>query len=172
MKGGFMDFTALCGELSVSLASTDVPIERYALITGCLGGYFAVEADEISLFLLDKDRNMLVFTWPRGVKIMGNIPIDAGNCLVARTASTRETSIDNRFASTPHLFIYEHFVSGRPGSLPIQKIMSVPVVSGNELKGVIQVGRKGVDLESAGADFSEKNLEDLSAFAALFAQYL
>lgn len=167
-----MDFTALCGELSASLASTDAPIERYAALTDCLGEYFAVEAGEISLFLLDKDRDMLVFTWPRGVKIMGNIPIDAGNCLVARTASTMEASIDNRFATTPHLFIYEQFVTGKPGSLPIQKIMSAPVVSGSELKGVIQVGRKGGDLESAGADFSEKNLEDLSAFAALFAKYL
>lgn len=125
-----------------------------------------------SLFPLDNNRMMLIFTWPEGLKIIGNIPYDANNCLVARTASTGQASIDNTFASTPHLFIYEHFISDTSKPLPIQKIMSAPVMSGSELKGVIQIARKGVDLESAGPDFTEKNLEDLSAVAALIAGYL
>jgi hypothetical protein len=167
-----MNFTAFCGKLAASLVSTDIPLERYALIAGCLGEYFGVNGDGVSLFPLDKERMMLIFTWPETLTIIGNIPYHAKNCLVASTAVTRQATIDNKFASTPHLFIYEHFFPDKSKRIPIQKIMSSPILMGDQLKGVVQISRKGVSLDAAGADFTEKDLKDLAGFAHVFAGYL
>lgn len=44
-----MNIASLCEKLATSLASTDIPIERYALVTRYLGDYFGADADEIPL---------------------------------------------------------------------------------------------------------------------------
>jgi GAF domain-containing protein len=52
--------------------------------------------------------------------------------------------------------------------MPIQKIMSVPVVRpGGEVMGVVQVSRKGLDASLAGADFSGEDLKQLEQAAEI-----
>lgn len=50
--------------------------------------------------------------------------------------------------------------------------MSVPIMSGSNLKGVVQVARKGLDRDSAGADFSAADLELLTDAATIVADHL
>jgi hypothetical protein len=52
--------------------------------------------------------------------------------------------------------------------MPIQKIMSVPVVhSDGELMGVAQISRKGLDPSGAGADFTGEDLKQLERAAEI-----
>jgi hypothetical protein len=80
--------------------------------------------------------------------------------------------LNNTFVSTPHLFIFEHFLSDKAERVPIQKIMSVPVFDNGLLKGVVQVTRKGVSREDAGPDFSSDNLKDLATIVKVVTRYL
>lgn len=54
--------------------------------------------------------------------------------------------------------------------MPIQKLMSVPVLDKKrEVRGVIQISRKGFDLASAGPDLSSEDLKLLEQAAAVVA---
>lgn len=153
---------------------TDInsPSEKIEVIAGLLGAVFGVSGDEVAVFSLDKSRDVLVFIWPRSLKSIGSIPMNAHRCLVTKTAADRKGGLDNSFASTPHLYMFEHFLSNKESRIPIQKIMSVPVMSGDQLKGVVQIARKGSDRDSAGEDFTTADLSFLSAAAELIADYL
>ena len=100
----------------------------------------------------------------------GAIPFSANRSLVATTASERRGIMSNGFASTPHLFVFESY--GREKNPPIQKIMSVPMLDGDQLKGVIQVCRKGEDGEASLKNFTEPELAALSEMAKVIGRYL
>ncbi len=55
--------------------------------------------------------------------------------------------------------------------MPIQKIMSVPVVSSEgKVMGVVQVSRKGLDASIAGADFTGDDLKQLEQAAEVISR--
>lgn len=148
------------------------PMEKVEAVASSLGETFAVGRDEVAIFSFDKSREVLVFIWPHSLKSIGSIPLNAHRCLVSNTAMEKIGRLDNRFASTPHLYMFEHFLSDKEKRVPIQKIMSVPIMSGSNLKGVVQVARKGLDRDSAGADFSAADLELLTDAATIVADHL
>lgn len=163
------EFTA---SFKKSVAAAKSPMERLEIITGSLGAAFGVSSDEVAIFLLDESREALVFIWPHSLKSIGSIPLNAHRCLVTKTAVEKKDVLDNSFSSTPHLYMFEHFLAEKGARVPIQKIMSVPVICGNILKGVVQIARKGSDRDSAGVDFTSADLAFLSAAAVIIADYL
>ena len=58
-----------------------------------------------------------------------------------------------------------------PEQMPIQKIMSVPVVQPDgKVLGVVQVSRKGPDKSLAGEDFTREDLKQLVQAAQVLAR--
>lgn len=167
-----MNIEEFCSRFASSLAASRSPMEKYELIAASLGEYFGVRSDEVAIFSLDRDREVLVFVWPASLKSVGSIPLNAHKCLVTNTAVETKSSIDNTFATTPHLYMFEHFLANKETRIPIQKIMSVPVLDTAQLKGVVQVARKGADRESAGEDFKPAHLEALKILAKVIAPHL
>lgn len=155
-----------------SIADAKSPKDKIEVIVGSLGAAFGVGRDEVAIFSLDKSREVLVFIWPQSLNSIGSIPLNAHRCLVSKTAIEKTGGLDNSFSSTPHLYMFEHFLSEKDKRVPIQKIMSVPVISGDILKGVVQIARKGPDRESAGPDFTAADLASLAAFSGVIAGYL
>lgn len=167
-----MNMEEFRSRFAAAIASAKSPMERFELIAKVFGDYFGVRNDEVAIFSLDRDREVLVFVWPGSLKSVGSIPLNAHRCLVSKTAVETKASIDNAFATTPHLYMFEHFLANKETRIPIQKIMSVPVLDAGQLKGVVQVARKGVDRESAGEDFKQAELEALAGFAGIIAPYI
>lgn len=167
-----MNFEEFAVSFKKSVAAASTPIEKLEVIAGSLGAVFGVSSDEVAIFSLDESREVLVFVWPHSLKGIGSIPLNAHRCLVTKTAMENKGGLDNSFASTPHLYMFEHFLSAKEARVPIQKIMSVPVMSGDHLKGVVQIARKGFDRDSAGVDFTTADLSLLTAMTDLFADYL
>jgi hypothetical protein len=165
-----------CGDFAENfkkmVAGASSPLEKLEIMAGSLGTAFSVNKDEVAIFSFDKSREVLVFIWPDSLKTVGSIPLNAHRCLVAKTAIENKGGLDNCFASTPHLHMFEHFLADKAKRLPIQKIMSVAVMRGDQLKGVVQIARKGLDRDSAGADFTTSDLEKLTVFADIIADYL
>jgi len=155
-----------------SIAAVSSPIEKYEVIATLIAAAFSLKDDEVALFSYDTSREVLVFVWPKSLKSVGSIPLNAHRCLVSRTAVEKMGVLDNSFASTPHLYMFEHFLSDKMKRIPIQKIMSVPVMIRDQLKGVVQTARKGPDRDSSGVDFSSADLALLTFISGLIAEHI
>lgn len=168
-----------CQTIDKHLTAENDVDKRLALLGNALQQAFKVKEDEIAILRLDAVNRDLGFIWPRRLVKTGHIPLNTRDSLVARTAREGRPIIDNHFTNTRHASIFEKVsLSDRrskeeqPPVLPIQKIMSVPVQSGGELLGVLQLSRKGVDPDSAGPDFTPAELEAFAAIANTVAGHI
>ena len=133
-----------------------------------------VRRDEVALLRVEK--NSLRFVFPSELRAAGLVPL-TGPAVAARTASTRSPLLSNTFARVRHVTLFESVKIGGKDSddpssqqLPIQKIMSVPIIaSGGRMAGVVQVSRKGLDSSLAGDDFTSENLKLLEEAARILA---
>ena len=141
-------------------------------VCGELAKLLRVKIDEVALLKLE--HGMLKFLFPPGLKTAGAIPLN-GTAVAARTASTKSTLLSNNFARVKHVRIFEDIKPGvatdAPDRLPIQKLMSVPILNEQGLiLGVVQISRKGLDAKSAGEDFTSDDLKVLEQGAAVIAK--
>jgi GAF domain-containing protein len=134
-----------------------------------------VRRSEVALLRLEK--GSLRFIFPAELRSAGVLPL-SGSAVAARTASTRTPLLSNTFMRVKHVSLFEAVKLG-PGSddedrgqeqMPIQKIMSVPVVQSGNVMGVIQISRKGLDASLAGGDFTGEDLKQLEKAAEILAR--
>jgi GAF domain len=134
-----------------------------------------VRRSEVALLRLEK--GSLRFIFPPELRSAGVLPL-SGSAVAARTASTRTPLLSNAFMRVKHVSLFEAVKLG-PGAeeedrsqeqMPIQKIMSVPVVHAGNVMGVIQISRKGLDASLSGADFTGDDLKQLEKAAEVLAQ--
>lgn len=153
--------------LKSRLSGVTAPVGRLGIIAEEIAAYFSVRPHEIGLFSVDVKKHDITFRWPISMARVGHIPLNAVNSLVAKTANERTSSLDNAFARTRHLFMFEHMLADKSERITAQKVMSVPIVSDGVVTGVIQVVRKGASPVEAGDDFTQQNLADLERIATV-----
>ncbi len=153
------------------IVSSDSQEGKLAVAAEEIGSFFGVHAHEIGLFRVDEERKNIEFCWPPSMADVSHIPLNAFNSLVAKTALERQGYIDNSFAHSRHLFILEHFLANKDERIPIQKVMSVPIIIADKVVGVVQVVRKGETLAVAGADFSKDDLIALEQIVVILGQH-
>lgn len=159
----------ICEKLERLLSARPGVKEKIESVADALSRIFKVELNEVALFSLDTRLDCFNFLWPLEMRNSGSIPFSANRSLVSITAGERRSFLDNSFATTPHLFVFEAYGIGSP---PIQKIMSAPMLHKDELRGVIQVCRKGAEGDSGLANFSEAELFALSKLAKVVGCHL
>jgi hypothetical protein len=142
-------------------------------VCGVLARMFHVQQTEVALLRLDS--GLLQFIYPEELRTAGSIPISSSS-IAAHTAISKKSEIFNNFARVKHASIFESVKlrtsEGVDASepLPIQKLMSAPVIDENSrVLGVIQISRKGSDASYAGADFSREDLHELEMAAGILA---
>src|SRR5271165_3397256 len=159
---------ATLGELESMLAespNTDRACLKLAQI-------LRVRRNEVALLRLEK--GSLRFIFPAELRSAGVLPL-TGTAVAARTAATRCPLLSNTFMRVKHVSLFEAVKLGTEadeddrshGQLPIQKIMSVPVVHTGTVRGVVQVSRKGLDSSVAGIDFTSEDLKQLEQAAEI-----
>lgn len=166
-----MDIDSFIPELKSHLDAAGSAGERLKVIAADVASFYGLRTHEVGLFAVNRKQYEISFLLPEGMASKGHIPLNAVNSLVARTANEQLPSLNNAFASTRHLFMFEHMLAEKTSRISVQKIMSVPIVSGGVAVGVIQVGKKGASPVEAGEDFSERQLADLVRIAAVLADY-
>ena len=159
-------------KLNNGAASTIDPAERLRFVAEELALFFAVRTHEVGIFRVTPQKHEIVFIWPQGMTGYGHIPLNAINSLVAKTANDRAAALDNSFAGSRHLFIFEHMLAEKSERIPLQKIMSAPIINGDEVLGVLQISRKAPSLTEAGADFTTRDLVSLNAISTMIANYI
>lgn len=123
--------------------------------------------------LLRLDGSALKFLFPIELATAGTIPISSASAIAAHTAVSKTAEIYNNFPSVKHASIFEKVKLGAGESIPveqppIQRLMSAPVTdAAGNVRGVIQVCRKGPGLSSAGPEFTPVELRLLEGAAAI-----
>jgi hypothetical protein len=135
-----------------------------------LSRIFNVKSAEVALLRLEKEA--LNFLFPVELKAAGSIPLSSASAVAARTANTRKLELFNSFVIVQHANVFETIKlstlgqSEEPGAHTIQKLMSTPVIDSKQnVIGVIQVCRKGITPDGAGADFTLADLHKLELAA-------
>jgi len=152
--------------------SADMDSASLAAFCDKLAAIFHVKADEVAILALGGDGKHLRFLVPEKLKAVGTIPLNSTTALVARTARERRPDILNQFAGSRHASVFEGVRLGRGEGEMIQKIMSVPIISGEQVIGVVQISRKGRTKQEAGADFGSGDLRTLQELSPTLAQFI
>jgi len=134
-----------------------------------------VRRSEVALLRLEK--GSLRFVFPPELRSAGVLPL-TGSAVAARTASTRTPLLSNNFMRVKHVSLFEAVKLGAGADeedrsqeqMPIQKIMSVPVINSGNVMGVVQISRKGLDASLAGVDFTGEDLKQLEKAAEVIAR--
>ncbi len=134
---------------------------------------FAVKVDEVAVFQLVNNGNVLAFLYPIKLQKVGSIPMTNNISLAVRTAREKRPEAINSFALQKHPTVFESVdlgVEHNKERNPIQKIMSAPLIAEGKVVGVVQISRKGKNGPAAGPDFTIKDLTALMATAGLLAK--
>jgi len=170
-----MNIDQFCAHLETRLAPLPPGRERLLLAAEALRQAFRVKDDEVAVFSLDPQMELICFLWPEKLQASGLIPLSTRDSLAARTIRENRAFVDNRFATTHHTSFFELFRQGPGGEgkpQPIQKILSAPLPGNGWVKGAIQISRKGPGPEEAGADFSKAELQALVEIARVVARHI
>jgi GAF domain-containing protein len=168
-----MTLTEFCNSLDERLSSQPSENERLEIMVKAIAQTFKVRLEEVAIFSFDRELEIIRFLWPLRLRSAGSIPLSAHNSLVIETVLKNRAALDNSFSTTPHSSVFEHFRIGPEiPPMPIQKIMSVPLSDNGEVKGAIQISRKGPSGNEAGENFSRSQLDALSRVAEVCARYI
>jgi hypothetical protein len=166
-----MDIDSFRAHLVATLSRTHSGLRLEVAATE-IARYFGGQAHEIGFFQVELNSRLAYFRWPPS-QIGMTFSLNAfASSLVTTTARQRQGVINNSFASTPHLHMFENTLADREQRIPIQKIMSAPAVDGELLRWIIQMTRKGKTIDEAGPDFTETELNHLQQIAVAIAPLL
>jgi hypothetical protein len=135
---------------------------------------FGVSDAEIALLLMRPSQKVLRFAYPleHSKERTNLVPLNSPGVATTVVRSGRGI-IHNDMSRVTRLDIFELIPTGRGKAVEIQKMVAAPLaLSGGEVVGVVEVSRKGKDLQEAGRDFTPAELTDLTQIGAAVAPWL
>ncbi|MBN2347007.1 MAG: GAF domain-containing protein [Candidatus Aminicenantes bacterium] len=133
---------------------------------------FELEADEVAILLVDKDSTVLSFAYPEHLVNAGMIPVSSPDAFAARVFKLNRGMIENNFNQMKHLHLFEYIKGPGDKIRRIWKMMSTVIRAGEQKIGIIELSRKGEELDDTGEDFSQENLEFLEVTIVEIGPYL
>ena len=134
---------------------------------------FGVNADEVAILMLTEDGKHLRFVSPRRFADLGSIPITKRDSIAVSVLGKKAGELINNVPLVKHVAFFES-VKLRDRPVPIQKMITVPILFDDQAIGVAQLSRKGESPSQAGPDFTTPDVEKVQgifeAVAAYFAQ--
>ena len=156
---------------------SEVPDQRELLldvgerIVKRVSGAFAVKNDEVAILLLTADNKHLRFVSPRKLAELGTIPVTKRDSIAVTILGKRVGEANNNVPMVKHVAFFES-VKLRDRPVPIQKMITVPILMNGEAVGVAQVSRKGENPAEAGPDFSGADVKKAQELFQVVAPYL
>ena len=135
-----------------------------------VAGAFGAKHDEVAILFLTSDGKHLRFVAPRKFSDLGTIPVTKRDSIAVNIFGRKSGEAMNNVPMVKHVAFFES-VKLRDRAVPIQKMITVPILSGEEAVGVAQISRKGETPSEAGPDFSAadvKKAQDIFGAVAPF----
>ena len=119
---------------------------------------FATKLDEVAILVLTVDQRHLRFVAPRKFATLGSIPVSKRDSIAVAVLGRRVGEAMNNVPMVKHVAFFES-VKLRDRVLPIQKMITVPILNGADAIGVAQISRKGETPGEAGPDFTAGDVQ-------------
>ncbi len=134
---------------------------------------FGSRKEEVAILRLSADSKVLSFIFPIKLSYVGAIPISTTHSLAAKTIREKRGEFVNNFANYKHATVFEAVdLTEGERAVPIQKIMSSPMMVNGKVVGVLQVSRKARPGDPVGPDFTHADLAQLASIGALLGKYV
>ena len=134
---------------------------------------FKARKEEVAILRLSADAKMLSFLFPIKLSVIGAIPLTTTHSLAAKTIREKRGEIVKNFPNYKHPTVFEAVdLSDQEKAVPIQKIMSSPMIVEGKVVGVIQISRKARPGEPVGPDFTQADMAQLATVGSILGKYL
>ena len=134
---------------------------------------FNAKKEEVAILRFSPDSKMLSFVFPVKLSVVGSIPLTTTHSLAAKTIRDKRGEIVNNFPTYKHATVFEAVdLSDQEKAVPIQKIISSPMIVDGKIVGVIQVSRKARPGEPVGPDFTHADLAQLATMGSILGKYI
>ena len=134
---------------------------------------FTCKVDEVAILVLTSDGKHLRFIAPRKFTDLGTIPITKRDSIAVTVFGKKSGEAMNNVPLVKHVSFFES-VKLRDRVVPIQKVITVPILFRGQPLGVAQISRKGETPAEAGPDFTpadvRKAQEIFEGVAPFFAE--
>ena len=134
-------------------------------------GSFGTKSDEVAILVLTSDAKHLRFAAPRKFSDLGTIPVTKRDSIAVNILGKKVGEAMNNVPMVKHVAFFES-VKLRDRPVPIQKMITVPILDGAEPIGVAQISRKGETPAEAGPDFTATDVRRAEDFFRAVAPYL
>ena len=140
-----------------SRAGVDNPRELFLdmseRVVKYVAGAFGAKPDEVAILFLTSDTRHLRFVAPRKFADLGTIPVTKRDSIAVNIFGRKVGEAMNNVPMVKHVAFFES-VKLRDRAVPIQKMITVPILQGEDAIGVAQISRKGETPGEAGPDFT------------------
>jgi hypothetical protein len=151
------DLLQILGAMADSRSRVDDPkellLDMCERVVKYVANAFGAKSDEVAILFLTSDRKHLRFAAPRKFSDLGTIPITKRDSIAVNIFGRKTGEAMNNVPMVKHVAFFES-VKIRDRAVPIQKMITVPILNHGEAVGVAQVSRKGETAAEAGPDFT------------------
>ena len=141
-------------------------------IVKSVAGEFGAKTDEVAILVLTSDQKHLRFAAPRKFADLGTIPISKRDSIAVNVLARKAGEAMNNVPMVRHVSFFESVkIRDRP-AVPIQKMITVPILLRGEVVGVAQVSRKGDSAAEAGPDFTQSDVDKAQDLFSRISPYL
>jgi len=169
------DLHELLGAMASKRAEVANPLELFLdmaeRVVKKVSAEFGTRTDEVAILILTSDGGHLRFAAPRKFAELGTIPVTKRDSIAVRIFIGRVGEAINNVPMVKHVAFFES-VKLRDRVMPIQKMIAVPILHGEEAVGVAQISRKGETPGEAGPDFTPAAVKKAEDFFRAVAPYL
>jgi hypothetical protein len=135
------------------------------------GSIFGAKNDEVAILIRTGDGKHLRFAAPRKFSDLGTIPVTKRDSIAVTVLGKKAGEANNNVPGVKHVAFFES-VKLRDRAVPIQKMITVPILLNGEAVGVAQISRKGETAAEAGPDFSASDVRKAQELFEVVAPYL
>jgi hypothetical protein len=132
---------------------------------------FGAKSDEVAILMVTSDGKHLRFVSPRKFSELGTIPVTKRDSIAVNILGRKAGEALNNVPMVKHVAFFES-VKLRDRPVPIQKMITVPILHEDEPIGVAQISRKGETPRDAGPDFTSADVKKAEDFFRAIAPYL
>ena len=169
------DLVDLLAAMASKKGEVDNPLELYLemgeRVVKAVGNAFAAKSDEVAILILTTDERHLRFVAPRKFAELGTIPITKRDSIAVNILAKRSGEAMNNVPMVKHVAFFES-VKLRDRPVPIQKMITVPILFQDQAIGVAQISRKGESPAEAGPDFTATDVRKAQDLFQAVAPYL
>ena len=169
------DLLELLGAMAAQKAKVPDQRELYLdmadRVVKTVGTAFGCKTDEVAILILTTDGKHLRFVAPRRFNELGTIPVTKRDSIAVSILSKKAGEAMNNVPMVKHVAFFES-VKLRDRVVPIQKMITVPILNRGNAIGVAQISRKGETPGETGPDFTVADVRKAQEFFEALAPFL